>query len=83
MNTEILNIDVSLFGSTFTLVLTYWKIVGYLGTFMFAGRWVVQLFASRKTRKPTFPRLFWVMSLCGSACVLSYFIWARTIRWAS
>lgn len=57
--------------------LTPWKIIGYLGVCMFAGRWFVQLFASTRAQKPTFPRLFWTMSLIGSILTLSYFIWGK------
>ena len=56
---------------------TPWKLVGYVGVFMFAGRWLVQLLASTKEKKPTFPRLFWLMSLCGSTLLLSYFIFGK------
>lgn len=56
---------------------TPWKLIGYVGVFMFAGRWMVQLFASTKQKKPTFPRLFWLMSLCGSSLLLCYFIFGK------
>ncbi len=56
---------------------TPWKIVGYTGVFMFAGRWFVQLISSTKEKKPTFPRAFWLMSLMGSLLLLSYFIFGK------
>lgn len=56
---------------------TPWKLVGYLGVFLFAGRWAVQLISSSRERKPTFPRLFWMMSLCGSTLLLLYFIFGK------
>ncbi len=56
---------------------TPWKIVGYLGVLVFAGRWIVQLISSTKEKKPTFPRVFWVMSLVGSCLLLSYFIFGK------
>lgn len=59
------------------LVITPWKLVGYAGVGLFAGRWFVQLIASRVARKPTMPRLFWYMSLSGSLLLLSYFIWGK------
>jgi len=59
------------------LIVTPWKIVGYLGVFCFGGRWIIQLIASAKNQKPTFPRLFWLMSLVGSIMVLSYFIFGK------
>ncbi|MDX1443523.1 MAG: lipid-A-disaccharide synthase N-terminal domain-containing protein [Gammaproteobacteria bacterium] len=57
--------------------ITPWKIIGYLGVALFAGRWFVQLWASRKHRKPTVPRLFWYMSMTGSLMLLSYFIFGK------
>lgn len=56
---------------------TPWKIVGYTGVFMFAGRWVVQLISSTKEKKPTFPITFWLMSLTGSTLLLTYFIFGK------
>jgi len=40
------------------LVITPWTIIGYVGVFMVAGRWFVQLAASRKARRPVLPRMF-------------------------
>ena len=60
------------------LVITPWKLVGYLGVIMFAGRWVIQVIYSVSAQKPTFPRIFWYMSLSGSLMVLSYFIFGKT-----
>ena len=48
-----------------------WKIIGLTGALMFGGRWLVQFLASRKHGKPVIPRLFWYMSLVGSAMTLS------------
>lgn len=59
------------------ITLTPWKIVGYLGVLMFGGRWVVQLYASTRAKQPTFPRIFWGMSLLGSALTLTYFIFGK------
>ena len=60
-----------------TLVITPWKIVGYVGVVLFAGRWFVQLWASRRSRKVVMPRLFWYMSIAGSLMLLSYFIFGK------
>jgi lipid-A-disaccharide synthase-like uncharacterized protein len=57
--------------------LTPWKLVGFAGMFMFTGRWVVQLLATRRHGRPTFPRIFWVMSLTGSAFLVAYFVWGK------
>jgi lipid-A-disaccharide synthase-like uncharacterized protein len=64
-------------GTVMGVTVTPWKIVGYAGVFLFAGRWVVQVLATRKHGRPVVPRVFWVMSLFGSALLLSYFIWGK------
>jgi len=63
------NVLIVLFGVT----ITPWKLVGYIGVFLFAGRWLIQLFASRASGKVTMPRLFWYMSALGSILLLGYF----------
>lgn len=60
-----------------SLLITPWKLVGYLGVALFGSRWVVQVMASRKHQKVIMPRLFWIMSLLGSFCLLSYFIFGK------
>ena len=64
-------------GHLFGVVITPWKLVGYIGVMLFAGRWVVQVIATRRQGKPTMPRMFWIMSVLGSALLLSYFIWGK------
>lgn len=66
-----------LMGEIFGVVVTPWKLVGYAGVLLFAGRWVVQVLAARKHGRPVIPRLFWIMSMIGSALLLSYFIWGK------
>lgn len=61
----------------FGVVVTPWKIVGYLGVMTFAGRWFVQVWASHRQQRPIVPRLFWYMSLTGSLLLLSYFIFGK------
>jgi lipid-A-disaccharide synthase-like uncharacterized protein len=61
----------------FSVLVTPWKLVGYFGTLLFAGRWVVQVFATRRHGRPAFPSLFWTMSMAGSALLLAYFIWGK------
>tara|TARA_B100001093_G_C26472268_1_gene861158 strand:+ start:375 stop:719 length:345 start_codon:yes stop_codon:yes gene_type:complete len=67
--------DGTLFGNT--IAITPWKLVGYLGVSLFGTRWIVQLVASKKNKKVTMPRMFWVMSLMGSICLLTYFIFGK------
>ena len=64
-------------GNFFGVTLTAWKLVGFLGALMFAGRWLIQAWATRRAGRPTIPRSFWIISLLGSAMVTSYFIWGK------
>lgn len=59
------------------IVITPWKLVGYLGVALFTGRWFVQMAASRVRGQPTVPLLFWYMSIAGSAACLAYFIFGK------
>ncbi len=70
---------VTLFGHTLHpgFVRTAWKLVGYCGVFLFAGRWIPQMIASRKHQKPVMPAVFWYMSVTGSLLVLSYFTFGK------
>lgn len=61
----------------FGVVVTPWKIIGYLGVMTFAGRWLVQVWASHRLQRPIVPRLFWYMSLVGSLLLLSYFVFGK------
>jgi lipid-A-disaccharide synthase-like uncharacterized protein len=61
----------------FGVTVTSWKLVGYIGVLLFAGRWFVQLAASRASRKPVMPRLFWYMSASGSLLLLAYFVFGK------
>lgn len=61
----------------FDLVITPWKLIGYLGVLLFAGRWVVQLIATQRQGEPAFPAMFWTMSVIGSGLLLAYFIWGK------
>lgn len=61
----------------FGVVVTPWKLIGYTGVFLFAGRWFVQLIASKRSGKPVMPTLFWYMSALGSVLLLGYFIFGK------
>ncbi len=61
----------------FGVVVTPWKLIGYLGVGLFAGRWFVQLHASRRHGKPVLPRVFWLMSISGSLLLLAYFVFGK------
>lgn len=64
-------------GTLFGITLTPWKLVGFAGMFMFTGRWILQLVATRRLGRPAIPRAFWIMSMVGSALLMSYFIWGK------
>ena len=57
--------------------MSLWKIIGLTGALMFGARWLVQFLVSRRARRPVIPRLFWYMSLLGSAMTLSYFLFSQ------
>jgi lipid-A-disaccharide synthase-like uncharacterized protein len=61
----------------FGVTVTPWKLVGYLGVTLFAGRWFVQLAASKMSGKPVLPRAFWYMSSVGSVLLLGYFTFGK------
>ena len=54
-----------------------WKLIGLTGALMFGMRWLVQFLASRRHGRPVIPRLFWYMSLLGSAMTLGYFVFSH------
>ena len=61
----------------FGVTLTPWKVVGYVGVLLFAGRWFVQMAYSRAYGKPVVPTVFWLMSICGSLLLLAYFVFGK------
>jgi lipid-A-disaccharide synthase-like uncharacterized protein len=54
--------------------ITPWTIIGLLGSFLFTGRWIIQVISSRAHGKPVVTELFWYMSISGSILLLFYFI---------
>ena len=64
-------------GVWFGVVVTPWKVIGFVGVFTFAGRWLVQMAASHRSGEPTVPRTFWYMSLTGSILLLMYFTFGK------
>jgi lipid-A-disaccharide synthase-like uncharacterized protein len=38
---------------------TPWKLIGYIGVFLFTARWFVQLYATKKLRRVVMPLSFW------------------------
>jgi lipid-A-disaccharide synthase-like uncharacterized protein len=60
-----------------SIVIVPWKLIGYVGVLMFGGRWLPQMLASRRAKQVKMPRIFWIMSVLGSVCLLSYFIFGK------
>ena len=58
-------------------MITGWKILGFVGAFCFAGRWLVQAWHRKRTGQATMPTLFWVISLAGACMVTAYFVWGK------
>ena len=54
------------------VVITPWKLLGYLGVLCFGMRWVVQMLASRREKKVTVPLVFWTFTLVGASIQLLY-----------
>ncbi len=59
------------------VVITPWKLIGYLGVFLFTARWFVQAYATKKLKRVTVPMMFWYLSVAGSVLSLAYFIWGK------
>lgn len=59
------------------VTITPWKLVGYAGVALFSGRWLVQIYYSRRHQRSVMPPLFWYMSMAGSVALLSYFIFGK------
>ena len=54
-----------------------WVMIGFLGQVFFTGRMILQWIVSEKAKKSIVPRAFWIMSLLGSAMLLSYAVYRR------
>jgi lipid-A-disaccharide synthase-like uncharacterized protein len=57
--------------------ITGWKLVGFVGAFCFAGRWLVQLIHRKRTGTREIPTVFWIISLAGAGMVTAYFVWGK------
>ncbi|WP_440223459.1 lipid-A-disaccharide synthase N-terminal domain-containing protein [Dokdonella sp. MW10] len=56
---------------------TPWKLVGYLGVFLFTSRWFVQMYATKKLGRVHMPQAFWWLSVAGSIMLVSYFTFGK------
>ena len=59
------------------VTITPWKLIGYGGVLLFAGRWFVQLAASTMNGKVVMPTTFWYMSAAGNVLLLAYFTFGK------
>ncbi|MGF1452336.1 MAG: lipid-A-disaccharide synthase N-terminal domain-containing protein [Opitutales bacterium] len=59
------------------VVITPWKLVGYIGVLCFGMRWVVQMMASHRQKKVTVPMIFWTFTLAGATLQLVYWVWGK------
>lgn len=55
----------------------FWVAFGFLAQGVFAGRMIVQWYASEKAKASIVPNVFWWMSLVGSSMCIIYFIWRK------
>ncbi len=53
---------------------TIWLIIGFLGQFLFAMRFIIQWIVSEKEKKSVIPVYFWYFSLGGGITLLFYAI---------
>lgn len=56
-----------------------WVAIGLGGQVLFAGRTLVQWFASEKERRSVVPAAFWWMSLIGGVALFAYFAWRQDV----
>ena len=77
-------------GKLFGIEWSVWKVIGWLGNFIFFSRFFVQWYATEKRQQVVVPAVFWWLSLAGSLLLLSYavfhdrdsvFIFAYAFTW--
>ena len=56
---------------------SYLTALGFVGSFVFASRFVLQWIESERRRQSVIPRLFWHISIVGSLIMLLYFVLRR------
>lgn len=54
-----------------------WKVVGWTGNIAFSSRFLVQWWATERSKAVVIPSAFWYLSLFGSGCLLAYSIYQR------
>ncbi|MGA8277006.1 MAG: lipid-A-disaccharide synthase N-terminal domain-containing protein [Rhodanobacteraceae bacterium] len=59
------------------VTVTPWKLIGFLGLFLFTSRWFVQMYATRKMKRVHMPMAFWWLSISGSVLLVAYFTFGK------
>jgi len=54
-----------------------WVLIGFLGQFLFAARFIVQWISSERKRESHIPIQFWYLSLFGGSIMAAYAIHRR------
>ena len=55
----------------------FWKVVGWIGLFLFSTRFYIQWWATEKHKRGVVPAAFWWISMAGSGCLLAYGVYQR------
>jgi lipid-A-disaccharide synthase-like uncharacterized protein len=55
----------------------WWKVIGWLGNFVFFSRFFVQWYATEKRKQVVVPAAFWWLSLGGSLLLLAYALFSQ------
>jgi lipid-A-disaccharide synthase-like uncharacterized protein len=55
----------------------FWVLIGFIGQFIFAARFIVQWIASERRRVSHVPIQFWYLSIVGGAITLAYAVHRR------
>lgn len=64
-------------GKLFGIEWSVWKVVGWLGNFIFTSRFIVQWYVTEKKKQVVVPQAFWWLSLVGSLTLLVYSIYQK------
>lgn len=59
------------------MISTYWLAIGFIGQTLFSARFIIQWYASEKSKKSVIPTAFWYFSIAGSLTILSYALYRR------
>ena len=52
-----------------------WLVIGFSGQLLFSGRFLIQWITSERKGQSVVPKSFWLLSISGSALLLSYAIY--------